>query len=133
MTNPAPPASHPRDIRLSLSARRALVTAEALAWSALVRLLLATRASEGALRALDSLPRRAPRADPVPLPAEGPFRLAGACLGRSLARSQYLRTRGRPHVLVFGVRGGAAAFAAHAWLEGDPVDPAFLPLRRVPR
>lgn len=113
--------------------RQALRFAEILVWSALVRLLLLTRSIDQAVRWLDLLPRRRSGASHGVPPPEGPFRLAGACLGRSLARSQYLRIRGQPSIVVIGVRGGLATFAAHAWLDGDPVDPDFVELRRIHR
>lgn len=103
-------------------------------WSVLVRLLLATVTTERALSVLDALPRRSPRCTSVEVPAQRWFKLAGACLGQSLARSQYLRTRGYPTDLVIGVRGGVTDFAAHAWLLNyDSADDTFVEIRRIRR
>jgi hypothetical protein len=113
--------------------RRLLRAGEVLIWSGLARVLVGMQPIERAVYWLDLLPRRRPGSRAVALPPERPFRLAGACLGRSLARSQYLRMRGQPSALIIGVRGGLSAFAAHAWLEGDPVDPDFVEIRRIHR
>ncbi|MGI8644322.1 MAG: lasso peptide biosynthesis B2 protein [Thermomicrobiales bacterium] len=107
---------------------------EALGWSALVRVLLATLALERTLRVLNAIPRRKRRSATASMPPEAAFRLAGACLGRSLARGQYLRVRGYPSVLVIGGLGSVDAFHAHAWLDGDdPGDADFIELRRIAR
>ena len=113
---------------------RAVGLIEAQLWSTLVRLLLATLALERTLRVLDALPRLATPRPEVVAPPEAAFRIAGACLGRSLARSQYLRTRGHSSILVIGGLGTIGEFRAHAWLEGDdPGQPDFVELRRIQR
>jgi hypothetical protein len=123
-----------RVVRRSLRPiRRSLLAAEAIGWSLAARRLLATRSAEETLGLLDRLPRRQSAQPARALPPERPFRFAGACLGRSLARSQYLRARGQRHTLIIGVRGGLVDFGAHAWLEGDPVLPDFIELRRIDR
>ncbi len=62
------------------------------------------------------------------------FRLAGACLARSLARSEYLRRRGIEHAIVIGVAGPVEEFAAHAWIAPFEVLPeGFTEFRRVAR
>lgn len=116
--------------------RRAVTLAEVLLWSALARLLLKRVRTERVFHLLDRLPRRMAPSGPPSLPPESTFRLAGACLGRSVARSQYLRTRGQPHSVVLGVRGGLANFAAHAWLDPFDIDELpsdFVELWRVER
>lgn len=115
-----------------LHPRRTARRGEILAWSGLVRLLLATRSIDQTVAILDRLPRRK-TGQARPLPPEWPFRFAGMCLGRSIARSQYLRVRGCPSTLVIGVRGDLSTFAAHAWLDGDAVEPDYVELRRVRR
>ena len=109
---------------------------ELLGWSLLSRLLVSRVSLARTLELLDRLPR-------LPVPAEGEpravpvdrhVRLAGACLGRSLARSQYLRRRGIAHTVVIGATGGIEAFRAHAWV--DPFESApegFVELRRIER
>jgi hypothetical protein len=112
---------------------RLLGLIEAQFWSGLVRLLLATLTLERTLCILDALPRRQ-AAGQVTAPPEAAFRIAGACLGRSLARSQYLRARGHPSVVVIGGLGTIDRFRAHAWLEGDASgQPDFVELRRIER
>lgn len=107
---------------------------EALGWSALVRLLLAILSLERTLRLLNVIPCRKHRPAMATMPPEAAFRLAGACLGRSLARGQYLRVRGQPSVLVIGGFGSVDAFRAHAWLDGDdPGDADFIELQRIAR
>lgn len=111
-----------------------MVRVEAFVWSALVRLLLGVLPAERVLRVFDAFPRRRCPAEAVEPLSERQVALAGACLGRALARSQYLRTRRQPHAVVFGVRGSVAAFAAHAWLEPyDAPGDDFIELRRIAR
>lgn len=102
-------------------------------WSALVRTLLATMSTERAIALLDALPHRHATTRPLAIPPERGVRFAGACLGRSLARSQYLRLRGHPHHLVIGVKGQIHDFQAHAWLDGDPLADDYVELRRIER
>ncbi|MGI8904714.1 MAG: nucleotidyltransferase family protein [Solirubrobacteraceae bacterium] len=60
-------------------------------------------------------------------------RLPSSCLERSLIRQRWHAAQGRPRDVVIGVRGPAAEFGAHAWLDGDPPDPGgFEELRRWP-
>jgi hypothetical protein len=107
---------------------------EGMLWSIVVRTLLTVSSTQRAIRILDALPRLKPRSNPTAaLPPEAPFRRAGACLGRSLARSQYLRIRGRPHIFIIGVAGGVNQFEAHAWLAGDAFPADFQPLWEVHR
>jgi hypothetical protein len=113
---------------------RVIRAIEILAWSLLVRVLLKTIALERSLLILNVLPRRRASSRPVDPPPEPQFALAGACLGKSLARSQFLRTRGQPHVVVVGVRGGTGSFAAHAWLEGyDSEATDYVAIRKIIR
>jgi hypothetical protein len=59
--------------------------------------------------------------------------LPASCLERSLIRQRWHAARGRPLDVVIGVRGPAAKFGAHAWLDGDRPDPeAFHELARWP-
>jgi len=111
-----------------------MVRVEAFVWSAAVRLLLGVFPAERVLCLLDAVPRlRRPAATVEPL-SERQVALAGACLGRALARSQYLRSRRQPHAVVIGVRGSVSAFAAHAWLEPyDAPGDDFIELRRIAR
>ncbi len=107
---------------------------EGMLWAIVVRTLLTVSSTQRAISILDALPRLKPRSGQTEaLPPEAPFRRAGACLGRSLARSQYLRIRGRPHVFVIGVAGGVNTFEAHAWLAGDAFPADFQPLWEVHR
>lgn len=124
--------THSRSWLRWLHPRQAIRRLEILAWSGLVRLLLATQPIDRTIAILDALPHRS-GGHARPLPPERPFRFAGMCLGRSIARSQHLRVRGCPSTLVIGVRGGISSFAAHAWLDGDAVEPDYIELRRVRR
>ena len=125
-----------RAFRLAALVRpgKAVRLIEIVMWSVLVRLLLATVTTERALSVLDALPRRSPRGTSVDVPAQRWFKLAGACLGQSLARSQYLRMHGCPTDVVIGVRGSLESFAAHAWLpEYDRAGDDFVEIRRIRR
>ena len=110
------------------------VRVEILFWSLLVRVLVHRLSLERSLRLLDRLPHRAHSTAGFAMPPERVFRGAGACLGRSLARSQFLRVRGHPHAIVIGVQGGTTALHAHAWVAPwDPVESSFVELRRIAR
>lgn len=70
------------------------------------------------------------------MPPESFFRGAGACLARSLARSQYLRRRGVESVIVIGATGTSTesfALDAHAWLETIDQSPTHTTMHRVVR
>ena len=112
-----------------------VIWTELLAWSVVARLLVARVSLARTLRVLDMMPARRGRgAKPVPFPTDRQVCLAGACLGRSLARSQYFRRRGVPHRVVIGVTGGTENFRAHAWVapyEEAPED--FIQLRSIER
>lgn len=113
-----------------------LARAEILAWSLLARLLVRTCSLRRAVALLDAVPRPpgTSRRDLGPIAPEAAFGRAGACLGRSLARSQFLRMRRRPHAIVIGTRGGAATLRAHAWIEPcDQPAPTFVEIRRIRR
>lgn len=93
---------------------------EPILLSVLCRILVWAGSLDRALRLLDRLPTtRAPQ-QPVTTPPETSFRGAGACLARTLARSEYLRRRGAHSVVAIGARTHNRAFDAHAWLE--PLD-----------
>jgi hypothetical protein len=110
-----------------------MIRVEAVAWAAAVRLLLAVLPVERVVRILDRCPQRLATGCVEP-PTEPQVALAGACLGRTLARSQYLRTRRQPHAVVIGIRGSIVDFAAHAWLEPfDRPPDDFIELRRITR
>lgn len=113
----------------------ALHAGELLCWSLLARGGIAVLSLSRTLALLDRLPHRSRSPSrPVSLPPDRHVRFAGACLGRSLARSQYLRARGVPHSIVIGVTGGVAAFQAHAWVGPYETAPdGFVELRRVDR
>lgn len=112
-----------------------LQSTELFVWSLLVRAGIATLTLSRTLALLDRVPHRAsPSARPVAFPTNRQVHFAGACLGRSLARSQFLRQRGLSHRLIIGVTGDVDAFHAHAWL--DPFEAApegFVEVRRVER
>ena len=113
---------------------RARVKVEAFTWSILTRVLLATLSLERTLQTLDALPHRRRTTSGINPPDEGPFWLAGACLGKAIARSQYLRVRGHANAVVIGVQGGTGTFAAHAWLEPyDNPSNQFHEIRRFVR
>ncbi len=103
-------------------------------WSLLTRTLVNVFPVERALRILNAFPRRQEAKSDAILPPERYFRHAGECLGRSIARSQYLRVRGHLNTIVIGVLPSIAGFKAHAWLDSiDPVPPEFVEIRRVER
>ncbi len=107
---------------------------EVLFWSALVRILLALLPTEQVVSALNTLPRGGGSSSSSTIPSDDEVALAGACLGRALARSQYLRRRGQPHTVVIGVSGTVSIFAAHAWLDPyDPMPEGYAEIRRIPR
>jgi len=128
----APPTKHVTSKGQARMASWTLI--EILILSLLTRALLKICSVDRTIHLLDLVPRRSRAAMPPEPSAERWFRLAGACLGRSIARSQFLRLRGHPHVVVIGVQGGIDRFAAHAWL--DPYDSPqldFVELRRFHR
>jgi hypothetical protein len=108
---------------------------ELFVWSVVVRLLIAGVPLSRTLQLLDIVPYRVGRAnDAVRFPSERQVRFAGACLGRSLARSQYLRLRGVSHSVVIGTSGGADGFRAHAWVAPFEAAPqGFVVLRAIER
>lgn len=121
-----------RGMRFLLSIR-SMKALEALAWALVVRGLLAILPTERVIQLLDAIPRKQRPEQSVLPPPEDHVRLAGRCLGRSLARSQYLRIRGESHIVVIGIPRDVGSFHAHAWLDAydDPAD--FLELRRIAR
>lgn len=107
--------------------------AEALGWSLLTRLLLRTLSLRRTLALLDRLPRSRPR-PLVQIPPESTFGRAGACLGRQVARSQYLRRRGASSCVVIGVQPpDADGLDAHAWLDRLDERPLHQVLHRIER
>lgn len=108
---------------------------ELAVWSVAVRVAIAFLPLARVLRALDVVPKRHRRETRTSaFPTDTQVRLAGACLGRSLARSQYLRVRGVPHRVVIGVTGGTRAFRAHAWVAPYEEAPeGFVELRSIDR
>ena len=115
--------------------QQTLNTGELMAWSLFMRICVKTMSLKRTMRMLDRLPMFAigPAPDMV-FPSDSQVRLAGACLGRSLTRSQYLRSRHVAHVVVIGVAGSVDAFRAHAWVapfEEAPGD--FVELQRFER
>lgn len=108
---------------------------ELLGWSVVSRLLVARLSLAQSLRILDMAPRHMLRGTrPATFPSDRAVRLAGACLGRSLARSQYLRLRGVSHTVVIGATGGIEDFRAHAWVAPFEAAPdGFVELRRIER
>ena len=103
-------------------------------WALASRILLALAGLEKTLTVFDLIPSRRRRLRPILPPVDGEVRIAGACLGRSVARSQYLRVRRQSHALVIGIQDSATVFGAHAWLEPyDPAPEGFVELRRLHR
>jgi hypothetical protein len=115
--------------------RDATSTLELIGWSAVARMLVARTTVPRALGALDRVPRwRHGGGEPVRFPSNGQVRLAGACLARSLARSQYLRQRHAPHALVIGSTRASEGFRAHAWIAPYEAAPeGFAELWRIER
>jgi hypothetical protein len=71
--------------------------------------------------------------------AERNARLVGAvaarhrasCLEAALVAQAWARAHGRPRDVIVGVTAPGKGFAAHAWLDGDEVDPRYVELWRV--
>jgi hypothetical protein len=128
-------ARQPRVATLADRLAPAWSWAELAFWSVAVRMALAFLPMARVLRALDVAPKRHGRESrTAAFPTDTQVRLAGACLGRSLARSQYLRLRGVPHRIVIGVTGGTRAFRAHAWIAPYEEAPeGFVELRSIER
>jgi Transglutaminase-like superfamily len=77
--------------------------------------------------------------DPPQLPgaaARGVYavlrRQPNTCLERAIVLQRWLRSRGSAMDVVIGVKGGSRDFEAHAWLDGELVDPSFTELTRLP-
>lgn len=89
-----------------------------------------------ALAVFDRLPVRDGVGGEIVMPPERFFRGAGACLARTLARSQYLRRRGVPTTIVIGATGTTGksfSLDAHAWLERFDDSPRHGVLQRIER
>jgi hypothetical protein len=54
------------------------------------------------------------------------------CLETALVRQARAAAVGTAADVVVGVTAPARGFRAHAWVDGDPVDPAFAELCRYP-
>lgn len=108
---------------------------ELLFLTVMVRVLLSLFSLDRALSLLDRTVLRRNRAESsFNIPDDRQLRWAGACLGRSLVRSQYLRNRGIPHRIVIGTSGGIGMFRAHAWIAPYEVEPeGFNELRAIRR
>ena len=111
--------------------------AEALAWSLVTRFLLHFLSLHHTLVVLDLVPTGRPRSL-LTIPPEPTFSRAGRCLGRQVARSQYLRRRGGRSTIVIGVRGegltdGGRGLDAHAWLDRLDEAPGYRSLHRIER
>lgn len=108
-------------VRTCGASRRASDRIEVIVWSLVARAGIATMGIQRTLLLLDrSRLRRTGGEDLASTRRDALFRLAGRCLGESVARSQYLRVRGQPHEVVLGVSGPVSGLRAHAWLE--PLD-----------
>ena len=94
-----------------------IVQFEAIAWSVFCRLMISKLSFDRTIQVLDRLPHRQVASDVVEFPEEAVFRGAGACLARSLARGQFLRSRGVSSTVLIGALGHTGVeFDAHAWL-----------------
>jgi hypothetical protein len=115
------------DDRLGFVAR-----VEAIVWGVTSRVGLRLLGLRRLLWVLDRVPRRRRNRESVAVPPAAQFRGAGACLSRSIARSQFIRQRRGASSVVLGIDGSLAKFDAHAWLE--PLDKADRPaLHRIDR
>ncbi len=109
---------------------------EPVLWALLARVCVRNLRWKKTLQVFDRLPAGRPATGGVHLPPERCFRGAGACLARSLARSQYLRHRGVESVIVIGATGTSAesfTLDAHAWLETIDQSPTHTAMHRVVR
>lgn len=108
---------------------------ELIGWCAIARIGVACLPLGSTLRLLDALPAwTIGHGTEVDFPSDRQVRLAGACLGRSLARSQYLRRRAVPHAIVIGIAGDIHEFRAHAWVAPFETAPSeFVELQRIER
>lgn len=108
-------------------------TLEAAVWAAASRVSLRAIRFERTVTLFDRLALR-PAASLPSMPPARCFSIAGACLGQSLARSQFLRRRGARHSLVLGVLKEGQRFEAHAWISPLETPPAgFAEIRRIDR
>ncbi len=126
--------SLPLYIVVEASTRTCRQMVGAVGWSVVVRCLLKATSLRTTLAVLDRIPvRRA--SGVVAIPTERTFARAGACLGRQIARSQYLRRRGARSTLVIGVRPPeeTAEIDAHAWLDRLDEPPPYAVLHRIER
>ena len=110
---------------------------EALAWSLVTRLLLRFLSLRCTVAVLDRMSAGRPQAH-IAIPPEQTFSRAGRCLGRQIARSQYLRRRGGRSTIVIGVRGDGLTemgrrLDAHAWLDRLDEAPGYRSLHRIER
>jgi hypothetical protein len=115
--------------------QQVMTTGELMALSLFMRVCVKTLSLRRTMRMLDRMPMLAIGPTPCDVfPTDDQVRLAGVCLGKSLTRSQYLRSRHVSHVVVIGVAGSVDAFRAHAWVapfEEAPGD--FVELQRFER
>ncbi|MEM7142061.1 MAG: lasso peptide biosynthesis B2 protein [Actinomycetota bacterium] len=104
-----------------------LARIEASAWGIVCRVGIRVVTLHRLVGLLDRVPHRSSAIAEVHVPDAAHFRGAGACLSRSLARSQFIRMRGGESTVSLGVAGSVAAFDAHAWLEplDEPDRPAM--------
>ena len=135
MDRPAQPLSFRRNLtefRRPVGEIPVLALIETFSWSLTVRFLISFSHNGRTLAVLDRLPRWH-LSSKSSLPIEY-FRIAGTCLGQSIACSQYLRQRKVPHTIVIGVRREDGRVVAHAWV--DPIEPSpteFQEIRRIVR
>lgn len=109
---------------------------EPLVWAMAARACVRVLPWKATQDLFDRLPVGEFRGDVVVMPAEWNFRGAGACLARTLARSQYLRRRGVSNTIVIGATGQSRemfSLDAHAWLESFDDSPTHAVLHRIAR
>ncbi len=124
---------------IELRPAKGLARIEPVVLAVSARLVVRSFSWRRSLAIFDALPKTRKPTSAVVIPHEGDFRGAGACLARSLARSQYLRRRGAESELVIGAateQGGPDApvkLDAHAWLEPIDDSPKHAVLHRIRR
>ncbi len=117
------------------ASRRLSDRIEVVAWSLAARVGIGTVGVKATLRLFDLIPLQRRGGERLAFTErDALFRLAGRCLGESIARSAYLRLRGSRHELVLGVRRSANGVQGHAWLEPfDTAPPEFEVIHRFGR